>query len=580
MSTSSSDTTVAHEAHEEHHEPGLIGKYIFSRDHKVISVQFLFTALFFMMIGGLLAMAVRWRIAWPTEEVPFFGKVDGAQYNILFTMHATIMIFFVIIPLLVGAFANFVVPLHIGARDMAFPFLNGLSYWLMPFAGIIMMLGFILEGGAAAGGWTSYPPLSVIASAGQTCWCISLILVGSSSIMGAVNYITTIVKMRAPGMTFHRMSLTVWSIFITSGLVLFGTPVLTAALILLLMDRLAGTTFFSHDGQPLLWQHLFWFYSHPAVYIMILPAMGITSDILAVFARKPIFGYRAMAYSMVAISGLGYVVWGHHMFQSGMDPQLGFAFMISTMLIALPSAVKVFNWLGTLWGGNIQFTSAMLNALAFVSMFLIGGLSGIFMAATPVDIQIHDTYFIVAHIHYVLFGGTLFGVFGGLYFWFPKMFGRFMNETWGKIHFILTFITFNCTFFLMHIIGAGGMPRRYAGYAVEEGTSLQWAHLQPYNVFITISALVLGATQIIFFVNFFWSLARGKKAGENPWNANTLEWTLPSPPVHGNFFPIPEVYRGPYEYSSPVVEEDYLPQSKKLEGDQAEQERRLQEGSH
>jgi len=580
MSTTSPDTTLAHEAHEEHHEPGLIGKYIFSRDHKVISVQFLFTALIFMMVGGLLAMAVRWRIAWPLEAVPFLGKVDGAQYNILFTMHATVMIFFVIIPLLVGAFANFVVPLHIGARDMAFPFLNGLSYWVMPFAGIIMMLGFVLEGGAAAAGWTSYPPLSVIASAGQTCWCISLLLVGSSSIMGAVNYITTIVKMRAPGMTFHRMSLTVWSVFITSGLVLFGTPVLTSALILLLMDRLVGTTFFSHDGQPLLWQHLFWFYSHPAVYIMILPAMGITSDILAVFARKPIFGYRAMAYSMVTISGLGYIVWGHHMFQSGMDPQLGTTFMISTMLIALPSAVKVFNWLGTLWGGNIQFTSAMLNALAFVSMFLIGGLSGIFMAATPVDIQIHDTYFIVAHIHYVLFGGTLFGVFGGLYFWFPKMFGRFMNETWGKIHFILTFITFNCTFFVMHIIGAGGLPRRFASYAVEEGTSLQWAHLQPYQEFITISALALGATQIIFFVNFFWSLARGKKAGENPWNANTLEWTLPSPPVHGNFFPIPDVYRGPYEYSSPLVEEDYLPQSKKLEGELAEKERRLQERPH
>ncbi|MBI4604544.1 MAG: cbb3-type cytochrome c oxidase subunit I, partial [Planctomycetes bacterium] len=466
-------------------------------------------------------------------------------------------------------------------RDMAFPFLNGLSYWLLPTAGIIMMLGFFLEGGAAAGGWTSYPPLSVIASAGQTCWCVSLILVGGSSVMGAVNYITTIVKLRAPGLTFHRMSLTVWSVFITSVLILFGTPVLTAALILLILDRHAGTTFFSHEGQPLLFQHLFWFYSHPAVYIMILPAMGMVSDVISVFARKPIFGYRAMAYSMVAISGLGYIVWGHHMFQSGMNPSLGFTFMVSTMFIALPSAVKTFNWLGTLWGGNIRFTSAMLNALAFVSMFVIGGLSGIFMAATPVDIHIHDTYYIVAHIHYVLFGGTLFGVFAGMYFWFPKMFGRFMNETLGKVHFIATFLAFNCTFFPMHIVGASGLPRRYATYAIEQGVSQQWAHLQPWNEFMSVSAIILGFAQILFFVNIFWSLARGKKAGPNPWNANTLEWTLPSPPVHGNFFPIPEVHRGPYEYGSPVVEgRDFLPQSEKLEGEAAEKERRLQEEKH
>jgi len=565
---------------EHHHEPGLIGRYIFSRDHKAIGIQFLFTALIFMALGGLLALAVRWRIAWPATDVPIVGKVDGAMYATLFTMHATVMIFFVIIPLLVGAFGNFVVPLHIGARDMAFPFLNGLSYWIMPLAGIIMLYGFWLEGGAAAGGWTSYPPLSVIAPNGQTCWCISLIMVGSSSIMGAVNYITTIVKMRAPGLTFHRMSLTVWSVFITSILVLFGTPVLTSALILLILDRHAGTTFFTHDGQPLLFQHLFWFYSHPAVYIMILPAMGIVSDVISVFSRKPIFGYRAMAYSMVGISGLGYIVWGHHMFQSGMNPKLGTTFMVSTMLIALPSAVKTFNWLGTLWGGNIRFTTPMLNALAFVSMFVIGGLSGIFMAATPVDIQIHDTYFIVAHIHYVLFGGTLFGVFAGITFWFPKMFGKMMNETVGKIHFILTFIAFNCTFFPMHIVGAAGLPRRYADY-VATGSSTQWAHLQPYNEFMTISALVLGTAQVLFFGNFLWSLWKGKKAPQNPWLANTMEWTLPSPPVHGNYFPsIPEVHRGPYEYTSPIVSEDYLPQSRALDPEASARERLLQAEGH
>lgn len=588
MSTTTSTPHVgeAHAEHE-HHEPGLIGRYIFSRDHKVIGVQFLFTGLIFLILGGLLALAVRWRIAWPTSVVPLFGKmlddagtVTGSEYAVLFTMHATVMIFFVIIPILVGTFGNFVIPLHIGARDMAFPFLNGLSYWMIPLAGIIMLFGFFVEGGAAAAGWTSYPPLSVIASNGQTCWCISLILVGTSSIMGAVNYITTIIKMRAPGMTLHRMSLTVWSIFITSILVLFGTPVLTSALILQLLDRHAGTTFFSHDGQPLLYQHLFWFYSHPAVYIMILPAMGVVSDVLSVFSRKPIFGYRAMAYSMVGISGLGYIVWGHHMFQSGMNPALGTTFMVSTMLIALPSAVKTFNWLGTLWGGNIQFTTPMLNALAFVSMFVIGGLSGIFMAATPVDIHIHDTYFIVGHIHYVLFGGSLFGVFAGIFFWFPKMFGRMLSETLGKIHFIGTFIAFNCTFFPMHIVGAAGMPRRYAAYAIEQGTSNTWAHLQPYNEFMTYSALALGAFQILLFVNIFWSLFAGKKAPQNPWNANTLEWTLPSPPVHGNFFPIPEVYRGPYEYSSPLVAEDYLPQSRKLDPEAEEKERRMEAVGH
>ena len=588
MSTTTSTPHVGEtHAEHEHHEPGLIGRYIFSKDHKVIGVQFLFTGLIFLILGGLLALAVRWRIAWPTSEVPLFGKmlddagtVTGSEYAVLFTMHASVMIFFVIIPILVGTFGNFVIPLHIGARDMAFPFLNGLSYWMMPLAGIIILFGFFVEGGAAAAGWTSYPPLSVIASNGQTCWCISLILVGTSSIMGSVNYITTIIKMRAPGMTLHRMSLTVWSIFITSILVLFGTPVLTSALILQILDRHAGTTFFSHDGQPLLYQHLFWFYSHPAVYIMILPAMGVVSDVLSVFARKPIFGYRAMAYSMVGISVLGYIVWGHHMFQSGMNPALGTTFMMSTMLIALPSAVKTFNWLGTLWGGNIQFTTPMLNALAFVSMFVIGGLSGIFMAATPVDIHIHDTYFIVGHIHYVLFGGSLFGVFAGVAFWFPKMFGRMLNETLGKIHFIGTFITFNCTFFPMHIVGAAGMPRRYAAYAVEQGTTNTWAHLQPYNEFMTYSALALGAFQILLFVNIFWSIFAGKKAPRNPWNANTLEWTLPSPPVHGNFFPIPEVYRGPYEYSSPLVAEDYLPQSRKLDPEAEEKERRMEAEGH
>ena len=574
MSTDSKETGKTEE-HVGHHEMGFWGKYVFSRDHKAIGMQFMMTALFMLFIGGGLAVTLRMRLAWPDAD--FMGidlaQFGGETYNVLFSMHATVMIFFVIIPFLVGAFGNFVVPLHIGARDMAFPFLNGLSYWIMPLAGIIMFGGILLEGidsglknGAfASGGWTSYPPLSKIAGYGQTLWCVSLIIVGTSSIMGAVNYVTTIIKMRAPGMTFGRMSLTVWSVFVTAILVLFGTPVLTSAMIMLILDRHMGTTFFTNDGQPLLYQHLFWFYSHPAVYIMILPAMGMASDIIAVFARKPIFGYKAMAAAMAGIAGLGFIVWGHHMFQSGMDPRLGTYFMIATMFIALPSAVKSFNWLGTLWRGNIHFTTPMLNALGFVSMFIIGGLSGIFMAATTVDLMIHDTYFIVAHIHYVLFGGSLFGVFAGITYWFPKMFGRMFSETLGKIHFVLTFIAFNCTFFPMHIVGAAGLPRRYASY-VGDGATETWRHLQPYQEFMTISAIVLGLAQVLFLVALVYSAIWGKKAGRNPWKANTLEWTLPSPPPHGNFHPdLPTVYRGPYEYNSDLVEEDYLPQDRNLE---------------
>ena len=374
------------------------------------------------------------------------GLMLPEYYNSLFTMHATIMIFFAIMPILIGAFGNYVVPIQIGARDMAFPKLNMMSFWVAVPAAVMIIWSFFVTGGAAAGGWTSYAPLSAIQPRGQTLWLISLLILGLSSLLTAVNFITTIINLRAPGMTFFRLPLTVWALFITALLLLLALPVLSAALIMLLFDRILGTTFFlpaglivsgqpwpnAGGGQVLLWQHLFWFFGHPEVYIMILPAMGITSEILPVFSRKPIFGYRAMAYSMCGIAGLGFIVWGHHMFQSGMNPILGTTFMISTMVIAVPSAIKTFNWLGTLWGGNIRFTTPMLNALSFVSMFVIGGLSGIFMASTPVDIFIHDTYFIVGHIHYVLFGGSLFGAFAGLYYWYPKMFGRMMNETVGQ----------------------------------------------------------------------------------------------------------------------------------------------------
>jgi len=548
-------------------------KYIFSQDHKIIGIQFMFVSFFFMMIGGFLAMLIRWQLAYPDEPVPLHnlipesilpgGAVGANLYNQIFTMHGTIMIFFVIIPMLTGAFGNFLIPLMIGARDMAFPKLNMISYWVIVPAAVIILASFFVPLGPAAAGWTNYPPLSsdpqwTGVGVGHTLWLVAVLLVGTSSIMGSLNYITTIINLRAPGMSLFRLPLTIWGLFITAILQLMATPVLASALGMLLLDRTVGTHFFAPagGGHVILWQHLFWFYSHPAVYIMILPAMGFASDIISTFSRKPIFGYHAMAYSLMGIAGLGFLVWGHHMFQTGMNPTLGSAFMVSTMVIAVPSAIKTFNWLGTLWRGNIHFTTAMLNAMSFVSMFIIGGLSGIFMASTPVDMFIHDTYFIVAHLHYVLFGGSLFGIFAAVHYWFPKMFGRMMNETLGKVHFVITFIFYNLTFFPMHILGIGGMMRRIA-----DPTKYEFLKpLQPMNLFVSHSAFVLGAAQTLFMLNFVISLFRGKKVGRNPWHANTLEWSAPSPPPHGNFETIPTVYRGPYEYSSPESQDDYLPQ--------------------
>ncbi len=578
MMSEAAGVHATHVEHAHHEELGFWRTYVFSTDHKMIGKQFLFLGLFMMVLGGLLALMLRWQLAWPETAVPGFGWVPEPYmyegiippetYNMLFTMHATIMIFFVVMPILVGCFGNFLIPLMIGARDMAFPTLNMLSFWVGALAGVVMLGGFFVPGGHAASGWTAYAPLSARAiytgvDWGQNIWCIALILLGISSLMGSINYITTIVNMRAPGMTWFRLPLVIWTLFVVAILLLLALPVLTSALAMLLFDRMAGTHFFlpTGGGEPLLWQHLFWFFGHPEVYVLILPAMGIASDVLSTFSRKPIFGYRSMVYAIVGIAFLSWAVWGHHMFQSGMNPALGTGFMISTMVIAVPSAIKTFNWLGTMWGGSMVFTSAMLNTLAFVSMFVIGGLSGIFMANTPVDIFIHDTYFIVAHIHYVVFGGSVFGIFAGIYYWFPKMFGRMMNETLGKIHFWLTFVAFNCVFFPMHILGVGGMMRR-----IYNPTQYEFLlPLQPINVFITISAIFLGLAQIPFVINFLWSLFAGKQAALNPWQANTLEWSAPSPPPHGNWGEhLPTVYRGPYEYSSPEVAEDYLPQDRPL----------------
>jgi cytochrome c oxidase subunit 1 len=549
--------------HETHHEMGFIRKYVFSTDHKIIGLQFLFTALFFMLFGGLLAMLIRWQLAWPGKKLPVLGILMPETYNVLFTMHGTFMIFFVVIAILVGAFGNFLIPLMIGTHDMAFPRINMASYWLFFSSCIVMVASFFSHGGGPATGWTAYAPVSVIATKGQTLWIISLIMLGTSSIMGSLNYLTTIINLRAPGMSFFRMPMSICALFTTAILTLLATPVLASALAMLLLDRVLGTTFFLGGvGQPVLWQHIFWFYSHPAVYIMILPAMGMVSDVLSTFARKPLFGYHAMVYAITAIAGLGFIVWAHHMFVTGLNPLLGTTFMISTMLIAVPTGVKVFNWVSTLWRGRIQLTPAMLNAIAFVSMFVIGGLSGIFLASTTVDIYLHDTYFVVAHIHYVLFGGSMFGIFAGIYYWYPKMFGRMMNVRLGKIHFWLTFIFYNFTFFPMHLIGIHGMPRRFYDYQQYEFLK----GLEPIQLFISISAFILFLGQLPFVFNFIVNLFRGKKAGNNPWLANTLEWVLPSPAPHLNFKTIPTVYHGPYEYSMPGAKEDWLPQWEKTDG--------------
>ncbi|MBI4543342.1 MAG: cbb3-type cytochrome c oxidase subunit I [Gemmatimonadetes bacterium] len=572
-----STATVAaeHAARGRHEDRPFIRKYVFSTDHKIIGIQFLFLSLLFLLAGGLLAMTIRWQLGFPGQPMPGGGVMPETMapggvvlpefYNALVTMHGTFMVFFAIMPLLVGVFANYLIPLKIGAPDMAFPTLNMWSFWLMIPAGTLMLASFFVEGGAAAAGWTAYAPLSANpeysgVSAGQQLWCLSLIVFALSSLLGSVNYITTVVNLRAPGMTWFRMPLSIWALFVTAILAILAVPILAGALIMLLFDQTLGTHFFlpAEGGQPLLWQHLFWFFGHPEVYILILPAMGITSDVISNGSRKPIFGYHSMVYALIGIAFLGWIVWGHHMFQSGMNPTLGTTFMASTLVIAVPSAIKVFNWLGTMWRGSIHFTTPMLNGVAFVSMFVIGGLSGMFMAAAPVDIYIHDTYFIVAHIHYVLFGGSLFAIFAGIYFWFPSMFGRMMSERLGKIHFVLTFVTYNLTFFPMHILGMGGHMRR-----IYDPSQYEFLRpLMPMNRFITISAFLLLAAQLPFMVNFVWSLFRGKKAELNPWRDNGLEWTVPSPPPHGNFAETPTVYRGPYEFSSPLAEEDFLPQNR------------------
>jgi len=558
-------------------KPGIM-HYLWNTDHKMIALQFLWSALIFLLFGGAMALAMRWQLAFPGHPIPLIGHLlphsvvndEGAiipsGYNVLVTMHGTILVFFVAMPLLIGVFGNFLIPLKIGAGDMAFPALNELSYWLFALSGVIMLSSFWVPGGAPGTGWTAYAPLSSVAAynqtpMGQSLWCAALFINGLSSITGAVNYITTVITMRAPGMTMFRMPLPVWAIFLTAILLILAIPVLSAAAALIIFDLNFGTTFYrpSGYGQPLLWQHLFWFFGHPEVYILILPAMGLTSEILSVFSRKPVFGYKAMVWAMISIGFLGFIVWGHHMYVSGMNLTLSAAFSVSTMVIAVPSAIKTFNWMGTIWRGSIHYTVPMAFAVSFVSMFVIGGLSGIFMASTPVDLFVHHTYFIVAHFHYVLFGGSMFAIFGAVYFWFPKMSGRMFNNTLGWIHFWMTFVFFNLTFFPMHNLGLGGMMRRIADPTVYDCLK----QLQPLNVVCTIGAMGLGLATIPFVVNIVWSMLNGPKAPANPWNSTTLEWTVSHPIPHGNFAVTPTVYHGPYEYSVPGLARDFLPQNEK-----------------
>lgn len=500
-------------------------------DHKKIGIMYFVFSFIFFLIGGIEALLIRAELALPGLQL-----LTPAQYNEFFTMHGTTMIFLGVIPLLAGI-ANYVVPLQVGARDMAFPRLNAFGLWLFLFGGLILYSSFFFEGGAA-GGWTAYAPLSTrpySPGTGMDLWALGVYTIGTSSIVAAINFIVTILNMRAPGMGLNQMSLFVWTVLVQSLLIVFTTPALAAALILLFIERKLGAGFFSSQGDPVLWQHMFWFYSHPAVYIMVLPAMGIVSEVLPVFARKPIFGYKMIAYSTVAIAVLGFVVWAHHMFTAGIGVGLQLFFMMASYVIAVPTGVKIFSWIFTLWGGSIDFKTPLLFAAGFIMTFTIGGISGIFLATVPVDTQVHDTYYVVAHLHYVLFGGSMMGIFAGIYFWFPKVTGRMLDETLGKLHFVLIFIGFNVTFFPMHILGLLGMPRRYADY--EAG--LGWEGL---NMVATVGAFLTAVSILPLLWNVVVSLVRGRQAASDPWQANSLEWWTTSPPPPYNYLEIPTIH--------------------------------------
>ncbi|APB32778.1 cytochrome c oxidase, subunit I [Gloeomargarita lithophora Alchichica-D10] len=509
--------------------------FTFNVDHKLIGIQYLVFSFVFYLVGGLMAVVMRTELYTPDADV-----IDPNLYNALLTNHGTIMIFGWIVPAAIGGFGNFLVPLMIGARDMAFPRLNALAFWMLPPAGLLLVGSFFF--GGAQAGWTSYPPLSLItANTAQSMWCLSIILAGTSSILGSVNFVVTMVKMRVPSMAWDQMPLFCWAMMATSVLALLSTPVLAIGLTLLFFDINFGTSFFKPDagGNVIIYQHLFWFYSHPAVYLMILPIFGIMSEVIPVHARKPIFGYKAIVGSSMVICLIGLFVWVHHMFTSGTPPWMRMFFTVSTLIVAVPTGVKIFSWTATLWGGKIRYTSAMLFAIGLLIMFVVGGLSGVTLGTAPVDIHMHDTYYVVAHFHYVLFGGSVFGLYAGIYHWFPKMTGKMLNEPLGKVHFLLTLIGANITFLPMHVLGTQGMPRRVAMY------DPQFTHI---NQICTIGAFVLAFSVIPFLVNVVWSWGWGEKASGNPWRALTLEWTTASPPIIENWHRLPVLTQGPYDY--------------------------------
>jgi cytochrome c oxidase subunit 1 len=521
-----------------HPEPtGFIRKYIFSIDHKIIAYQYFITAGLFFVIAGLLAEMIR------IDLLKHTGVLTPNVYNQVYSVHGSMMVWLVIIPFVSGAFGNFVMPLQIGARDVAFPWLNLAAFWMFPPAGLILLASFAF--GAPDAGWTEYPPISLQAPFGTSMWCIAIFLIGISSTLTGINFLVTIFKMRAPGMTFTRMPLFVWASAATAGLNMVATTALAAALLALFLERQFGVPFYNptKGGSPILWQHMFWFYSHPAVYIMILPAFGIISEVLPTFSRKPIFGYKMIAFSSVAIALLGFMVWAHHMFTSGMAPWLQLPFMIITMLIAIPTGIKIFSWMATLWGGSIEFSPACLFALGFLITFTLGGVTGFFLAAVPADLHEHGTYFVVGHIHYVLYGGSVFGIYAGLYYWWPKMTGRMMNERLGQWHAWVTFVAFNCTFLPMHWLGLLGMPRRVAMYDVE---------FEFWNQVVSICSFFLAASTLMIMGNMLWSFKNGKKAGPNPWGARTLEWMISSPPPYYNFKKVPAVLAAPYDFGNPL----------------------------
>jgi cytochrome c oxidase subunit 1 len=553
-------------AHAGHGEPSWVSKYLLSTDHKIIAMQYMFTGMFMALLGAFMSYVFRTQLAFPGAEVPGFGVVSPGEYNALVTNHGTIMIFWVAMPVLVAGFGNFLIPLMVGCDDMVFPRINRLSYQIFFLSTVLIVASLFVKGGGFGGAWTAYPPLSAsgqynMTAAGATLWVLAVALEFVAFLLGGINFITTAMNSRAPGMKAFDVPIVVWTIVLASILFMASVGPLIAGAVMLLFDQLVGTGFFSPKtgGDPILWQHLFWFFGHPEVYVVFLPAVGIVAEIITVFARKKLLGYQLILYSFIATAVLSFFVWAHHQFVAGIDPRVANVFTITTLIISIPVAEMIFLYIATLYGGSIRFTTAMLWALAFIAEFLIGGVTGIYLGSSGSDVHFHDTYFVVAHFHYTFFPIAIIAVFGGLTYWFPKMFGRKMNETLGKIHFWGTVIPFNLIFLPLFVLGAAGEHRRIYDYThfPELGTP----EFQALRITATLALWVMLAFQNVFFVNFVWSLLRGEKAGKNPWRANTLEWTAESPPPHGNWKEMPKVYRGPYEYSVAGRAQDYWPQN-------------------